>query len=225
MIRFAREGCSPWQDGESKLHNGSVPEIALVWSKALPEIRDRVTGVGVWAALNACSPIVLEDGVLVLGLPHRENELAGHLKLPAARKAIEDAIGRAVSARVSVRVIEGETAEDWEHAKERDAVKRRVQEQSLNRARAELDSKSSWEGLHEKLSRRFAETPHRSLPQNRARFYMDAVDLVAEALIETPIGDDLAERNFARCIERIAQYCEIPSAIVAARVLEKAFER
>lgn len=202
-----------------------MPNIAEVWQGALPEIRDRVTGVGLWTALNACHVIVHEDSVLVIGLPHSENELAGHLRLPAARKAIEEVMTKALSESISVRVIEGETEEDWQTTKEKDAVRRRLQEKALERARAEVAGKSSWEGLYEKLSRRFAETPQRSLPQNRAKFFLDAVDIVADALIETPIADDMAERNFARCIERIAQYSEIPSALVATKVLEKAFDR
>ena len=191
----------------------------------LPEIRDSVTGAGLWAALNACRPIALEDGVIVLGLPPRANELAGHLRLPAARQAIETVVGRALSSKVTVRIIDGNTIEDWEYAKERDVVKRRLQEQAVERAKAEAKAGGGWEALYERLSRRYAETPQRSLPQNRAKFFMDAVEIVADALIETPITDDLAERNFARCIERIAQYSEIPSALVAVKVLEKAFDR
>ncbi len=202
-----------------------MPDISAVWKTALPEIRDAVTGVGVWAALNACTAIAVEEGILVIGLPYSENELAGHLKLPSARKAIEDVISRELKTKVSVRIIAGTGADDWDSAKEGDVVKRRLAEQALERAKAELNSRSSWEGLYEILSRKFAETPNRSLPQNRARFFLEAVGIVSDALIETPITDDMSERNFARCIERIAQYCEIPSTIVATKVLEKAFER
>ena len=200
-----------------------MTDIADVWRSSLPAIRDSVTGVGVWTALNACRPIAVEDGVLVLGLPGSESELAGHLRLPAARKAIEDVIAKELRHPIAVRVIQGTETEDWEAAKESDSVKRKLAEQANERARAELQARSSWEGLYDKLSRKFAETPNRSLPQNRARFFLEAVDIVSAALIETPITDDLAERNFARCIERIAQYCEIPSALVATKVLEKAF--
>ena len=31
--------------------------------------------------------------------------------------------------------------------------------------------------------------------------------------------DDLAERNFARCVERVAQYADVPSTLVASHVL------
>ena len=201
-----------------------MTEIGDLWLAALPEIRDSVTGVGVWTALNACTAVALADGVLVLGLPHSENELSGHLRQPATRKAIEDSVSRRLDGPVTLRVIAGDTAEDWEDVQERDAVKRRLAEKALDRARAELTSGAGWQGLYEDLSRKFAATPNRSLPQNRARFFIEAVGLLSDALIETPLDDDLAERNFARCIERIAQYSDVPSVIVATRVLEQAFK-
>ncbi len=200
-------------------------DIAEVWKASLPKIRDSVTGVGLWTALNACRPIALEDGVLVIGVKQGESEMIGHLRLPAARSAIETVVGAAVGAHINLRLIEGITLADWKVVKEQDAVKRRLQEEANVKAREELVSRNNWEGVYESLGRKYAETPHRSLPQNRARFMMEAVEIVADAMIETPVTDDLGERNFARCIERIAQYADVPSAIVASKVLERAFDR
>ena len=107
--------------------------------------------------------------------------------------------------------------------KVRDAEKRRLLEQALARERAQVAAGASWEGVYEQLSRRYAETPNRSLPQYRAKYFLDAVNLIVEALQNTPINDELAERNYARCLERVSQYSEIPSALVAVKVLEKSF--
>lgn len=195
-----------------------------VWQEALPDIRKGVTGVGVWAALNACKFVAWEDGQFVLGLEPRDTELAGHLRLPQTKRLIETELARRMDAPVIARIIEGTSTQDWDTEKRRDAEKRRLQEQALARAKQELTARNSWESIYDQLSRKFAAIQNRSLPQNRARFYMEAVDIVSEALRETPVTDDLAERNFARCLERISQYTEIPSAIVAAKVLEKTFE-
>ncbi|MBS1723575.1 MAG: hypothetical protein JSS66_11545 [Armatimonadetes bacterium] len=201
-----------------------MPELAQTWSEVLPDIRKGVTGVGVWTALNAAVPLTIEDGVLVLGLPPAGADLAGHLRLPQTRRLIESEVGRHFDQPLTLRVIEGTTQEDWSTEKIRDTEKRRLQEQALARAKAQLQAGTSWEGVYEQLSRKFAETPNRSLPQNRAKFFLEAVAIVVQALQETPITDDLQERNYARCIERIAQYAEIPSTIVAVAVLQKSFE-
>jgi hypothetical protein len=201
-----------------------MPDLAEVWNEVLPDIRKGVTGVGVWAALNAAKPVAIEGNTLILGLPAKETELAGHLRLAQTRRLIETEVGRAWGANLTLRVIEGTSLDDWETEKRRDEEKRRLQEQALKRAKESVQAGSSWESIYDQLSRQFAATPNRSLPQNRAKFFIEAVNLVARALQETPITDDMAERNFARCIERISQYSEVPSTLVAVRVLEATFQ-
>lgn len=198
-------------------------DVQAIWSECLPEAMNAVTGVGVWTAIKSSVPIAYEDGVLVLGLPGGQTELAGHLRLPQTKRAIESCFQKRVEGRVELRIIPGTTLQDWETEKRRDIEKRRLQEQALVRARAEIAAGKSWEGVYEQLSRKYAATPQRSLPQNRAKFFLEAVEIVATALIETPIADDMAERNYARCLERIATYCELPSAYVGVKVLEKSF--
>lgn len=200
-----------------------MADLAAVWNEALPDIKKNVTGVGVWTALNVCRPVVVEDGVLIMGLPSGENELAGHLRLAQTRRAIEDSLSKVLSEKLTLRVIDGTTVQDWETEKKRDFEKRRLQDLALARQRAEVAAGVSWEGIYEQISRKFAATPNRSLPQNRAKFFLEAVEIIAEALQEAPITDDMAERNYARCLERVAQYTELPSVLVALKVLEKSF--
>src|SRR5687767_2310213 len=104
-----------------------MAELAQVWKEALPEIRQGVTGVGVWAALNAVHPLLLEDNVAILGLSHDDTELAGHLKLPNVRRLIERSLSERLNTPVTARVIDGVTMHDWETAKRRDAEARRLQ--------------------------------------------------------------------------------------------------
>ena len=90
--------------------------------------------------------------------------------------------------------------------------------------RAELESRTSWDTVYEQLSRRYAAVTNKSLPQNRARFFEEALELIAEARRTQATFDDIGERNFARCLERLAQYSEVPSTIVAIQVLQKSGE-
>ncbi len=198
--------------------------LVEVWGEALPEIMNAVTGVGVWTAVRTCKPIVAEEDLVVLGLGPEESELAGHLRLPQPKRAIEDVLSRHFNRRMQVRVIQGISLPDWETEKKRDLEKRKLQEQQLARARVELAAGKSWEVVYEQISRAYSATPNRSLPQNRAKFFLQSIEIVAEALLETPITDELAERNYARCLERIAQYTELPSALVALKVLERSFQ-
>jgi hypothetical protein len=162
----------------------------------------------------------MEDGVLVVGLPHEDSELSGHLRVPSTKRLIEDLTAKAYGKPIQLRVIEGTTAADWETAKRRDAEARRLQEQAMAKSRAEASIKSSWDGIYEQVGRSFAAVPNKSLPQNRAKFFEESIKVLAEAKKSYGHMDDLAERTFARCIERVAQYCEVPSTVIAHRVLE-----
>jgi hypothetical protein len=201
-----------------------MPEVAELWEKVVPKVREGVTGVGVWTALKTCVPVVLEDGVFVLGVPSGASELGGHLRMPATSRLIETNVGQALGSAVRLRVIDGTTLSDWEVNKRRDAERRRMQEAEMVKMKAQLESKSSWETIYEKLSREFASVQNRSLPQNRGRFFDAAISIVAEARKEQAVFDDNNERNFARCIERISQYTEISSSYVAYEVLKRSEE-
>lgn len=201
-----------------------MADVAEIWKSALPTVIHGVTGRGVWAALNAVRPITQDEDTFVVGLRHEDGELAGHLRLAPTQRLMEQALSSVVGKPVRVRVIDGVTLDDYEIAKRRDVERRRLQEAEMAKLRAEMQAKTSWDSVYEQLSRRFAAVPNKSLAQNRARFYEEAVEIVAEARRNQPTYDDLAERNFARCIERVAQYVEIPTTLVAVEILKRVGE-
>jgi hypothetical protein len=201
-----------------------MADMAEVWKRAVPTIQNQVSGRGVWAAINAAVPVAQEDGLLVLGLPHRDSELAGHLRIPATQRLIELILGRLSGAAVKVQIIEGTTPADYEVVKRRDVERRRLQDAQMVKMRAELESRTNWDTVYEQLSRRYAAVSNKSLPQNRARFFEEAVELIAGARKEVTNFDDAGERSYARCLERLAQYCEVPSTIAAMHVMQRAGE-
>ena len=201
-----------------------MPELADVWGRALPEIKDSVTGVGVWTALNSAAPITMDEKVAVIGLPFQTAGLAGHLRMPNIKRVVENILTKHFGETVTIRVIDGTALQDYEAVKRKDAEARRLQDQQLAKMRAEMTAKSSWDGVYEQLSRRYAAIVNKSLPQNRARFFEEGVALIAETRQSQENWDELGERNFARCIERLSQYSEVPSTIVATHILERAGE-
>jgi hypothetical protein len=201
-----------------------MPDLAEVWKELLPKLREAVNGVGYWTALNASRPVALEDGVLAIGIPHDDAELSGHLKVAATKRLLEVHASRVLGMPIQIKIIDGITQADWEAQKRRDAEGRRLQEASMDKMRAEMNARSSWESVYEQLGRLYASIANKSLPQNRARFFVQAVEILAETRRSQETWDDLGERNFARCIERLSQYSEIPSGMVAIRVLESAGE-
>lgn len=195
-------------------------DLAETWREVLPEVRKGVTGVGVWQALNACRPITLDEGTLVMGVPFEVSELAGHLRIPLTKRLIEQHMGSKLGREVVLRVIEGLELDDWLTVKRRDEEAKRLQRQAMEKVRQEASARASWEATFDALARKHASIPNKSLPQNRAKFFHEAVALIAETWREMPKDDELAERNYARCLERVAQYTELPSTFVALKVME-----
>lgn len=181
----------------------------------MPEVKNAVTGVGIWTALNQSKAVAFENGQFVIGVPHEAGDLGGHLRMQSTRTLIERFLAQKLSETVHLRVIEGTTQGDWELVKRRDEEARRLQDAALQKTRAEVQARSTWDSTYEQLSRLNATIPNKSLPQNRAKFFGQAMDMLIEALKVHSIDDDLSERNFARCIERVAQYSEMPSVMVA----------
>jgi len=198
-----------------------MAELAQIWAELLPDLRRGVTGVGVWAALNAVKPIILEDKQVVLGLPYDATELSGHLKLPNTKRLMEIKLGEKLGNDIILRIIDGVSIEDWETAKRRDQEGMRLQELARQRAKAELDSKSTWDTTYEALNRKYGALQNKSLPQNRAKFFSESIDMIVETYAAQDSMDDLAERNYARCLERVSQYTELPSVFIALIVQQR----
>lgn len=190
----------------------------------MPQVMNGVTGVGIWTALRSTVPIALDEDILVLGMPNTMSELAGHLRIVSTKRLIDAEISKAAGRPITARVIDGTELADWTAVKRKDFEARRLQEQSMERMRTELESRKSWDSVYEQLSRRYAAITVKSLPQNRARFLDEAVELIAAARREQTQSDDLAERNFARCLERVSQYSELPATLVAMYVLQRSGE-
>ncbi len=66
-----------------------MADAAEIWKQALPVVRTKVTGIGVWSALNSCVPLAYENDTLVLGLRARDNDLAGHLKMTQTKRVMD----------------------------------------------------------------------------------------------------------------------------------------
>src|SRR5579863_9485972 len=97
-----------------------MPELAETWKVLLPKLREAVTGVGVWTALNASKPVAYEDGVLVIGVPHEDAELSGHLKVVTTKRILETYASRELGKSVQVKIIDGVSQSDWDSQKRRD---------------------------------------------------------------------------------------------------------
>lgn len=194
-------------------------EMQQAWNAIRERVKQQVTGRTLYRALDALQLVTIEGETVVLGLPHEEYQLAGHLNAPTVRKWIEQYIEEAYAIRPQLVIIEGATLQDWQLHQRKQEELRRLSEQSTRKREAETRTYTNWEAVYEQVGRKFAETPGRSLATNRARYLNEMVAFVRDALQRIPVETEADERQLNRVIERIANNAEAPSAIVAWLIL------
>lgn len=194
-------------------------EMQQAWNAIRERVKQQVTGRTLYRALDALQLVTIEGETVVLGLPHEEYQLAGHLNAPTVRKWIEQYIEEAYAIRPQLVIIEGATLQDWQLHQRKQEELRRLSEQGVRKREAETRTYTNWEAVYEQVGRKFAETPGRSLATNRARYLNEMIAFVRDALQRIPVETEADERQLNRIIERIANNAEAPSAIVAWLIL------
>ncbi|MFN7017982.1 MAG: hypothetical protein ACK4RG_01750 [Fimbriimonadales bacterium] len=194
-------------------------EMQQAWSLIRERVKQQVTGRTLYRALDALQLVTIEGDTVVLGLPHEEYSLAGHLNAPTVRKWIEQFLAEAYAIRPQLVIIEGVTLHDWQLYQRKQEELRRLSEQGTRKRETETRSYTNWETVYEQVGRKFAETPGRSLATNRARYLNEMIEFVRDALQRVPVETEADERQLNRVIERIATNVDAPAAIVAWLIL------
>lgn len=194
-------------------------EMQQAWSLIRERVKQQVTGRTLYRALDALQLVTIEGDTVVLGLPHEEYQLAGHLNAPTVRKWIEQFIEEAYAIRPQLVIIEGATLQDWQLHQRKQEELRRLSEQGVRKRESETRTYTNWEAVYEQVGRKFAETPGRSLAVNRARYLNEMIDFVRDALQRIPVETEADERQLNRIIERIATNVDAPAAVVAWLIL------
>lgn len=197
-------------------------DVYDLWNDSLNDIKQRVTGVNVWTALNCAVPITIDGDFFVIGLRPQDNSLKGHLNHVGTRRAIEEEVGKRLGKNVTVRVLDGITINDWLAAKERDAEAERIRAEAAEKEGQRVATYSIWEDVFEQISREYGERQQKGLPQNRARFLERCIEICLAHLSGREELSEFDERALARVIDRIGTYTETPPAFVAYELLKRA---
>jgi hypothetical protein len=197
-------------------------DVYDLWNDSLNDIKQKVTGVNVWTALNCAVPITLDGDTFVIGLRPQDNSLKGHLNHVATKRAIEEEVGRRVGKPVTVRVLDGITINDWLNAKKRDEEAERIRQEAAEKEGQRVATYSVWEDVFEQISALYGQFHQKGFAQNRARFLEQCIQICVNQLKARPELTEFDERNLARVLERIGSYTETPPVFVGYEVLKRA---
>ena len=191
--------------------------LSSKWATCVERLKDRHNNRSLWEALEHTRAVTIEDNLLIIGMEPSDFNGATHIQQTAIFPTVRQMVREVFQEPLEPRLIEGVTLEDWKVTKDSDARVAAMRKAGpVQRAPSTVDG-SSWEALYDHLSRLFAQSPNRALPQGKARYANEALYSLMEAMdtLYPNEPDDPTERSLARAIERIANVSEIPAPVLA----------
>jgi hypothetical protein len=205
---------------------GIPANVEQLWRATLEKVKVRLVLPSVWRAMEAGRPLVIDGDWFVLGFSPSHSQEGGLLSDSKTSNVIERALEEEAGRPLRLRVIEGDTMDDWVAYQRRDEQAAALQKAAQERRRREASVEQGWDSITERLTRRYAEMPLRQLPQMQALYLEEAVGVLAEAARRL-LGDNPSEvdhRSFARVIDRVADRAQVPAPVVAWMVRQRSGE-
>jgi len=199
-----------------------TPSIDLnaLWRYVTDQIKDRITQPSLWRSMEGARPLTIENDELVLGYQPGLSMQSGLMMDVHNRNAIEQVLEAATRKRLRIRVIDGDSLEDWENYKLTLEAGKQMQQQARAQYAAQAEAGLSWEAVAEQLIRKYSATPNRALSSVQGRYLDEAIDLLVDAygrlMPETP--SELEERSYSRAIDRVSERAMVPSTLIAQMV-------
>lgn len=198
-------------------------DVRALWAYVTEQVKKEITLPSLWRSLEAARPVTLENEELVVGYPLQAADLQGLLMDARNRNSLEQIIERATRRRIRLRVIQGDTLEDWEAEKARDAESIRLMNQRRQQTTRAAAAAGTWDAVGEALIRKLTALPNRTLSSVQGRFLEQAltelVDAYDRLMPESPAEMD--ERSYSRALERFSERCGVPAAMLAYMVEQR----
>lgn len=195
-------------------------DVYDAWNGALEEVKTKVTGVGVWTALNCAVPITYEDGYFVLGFGGKDLDLMGHLKPPGVQRTIETELETRLEGKVKLVLLSGITINDWHGHKRRLEEADRLKREAHKRETVVRKAGKEWDEVYNFVGREATRENIKGRPHHSARVLEACVEMCAAKLAPGEMPED-EERAFVRAIDRIAQLCEVSATSVAYMIYSR----
>ena len=191
--------------------------VTALWRWVTDQMKARTTQPALWRALEAAIPITVEGEELVIGYSTAAADQKGLLMDSRTQNTIEQVIEQGTRRRFRLRLIEGESLQDWEVEKQREVEGARLIQQSRRQYDQETAAGATWEAVGEQVIRSLSAIPNRALASVQGRFLEEAVTVLAEGytrLMPEPL-EEQHERSYSRVLERLSERLGVPSPIIA----------
>lgn len=177
-----------------------------------------------WRALDQAVPVTVEKDAFVVGFGAGSMHLAGHLTSAQHRNMIEAGIAASAGRKYRLVVIDGTTPEDWNSYKVRQRAAEEARMRARTRVAEEHKATHNWDSVLDQISRSYSQFQLRQLPQVRAAYLEQALELISQAmdeLYDENDPDETAQRALARVIDRVGVNTDSPPALIALELMRR----
>lgn len=196
-----------------------------VWNKTVQEVKERNFFPPFWQALDSVVPLSLEEEHIILGFKPGTFHLRTHIETGSNRVLIEEVISKLMGKPYTIKVVEASSPEEWQFIKEREERIEEVEMEEFARRRGTMGILREWEKFILELHRIYSSIPQRSLPQVRASFLYQIMPRILAKRKELYSDDENTketnEKAFARLLDRLSSWTDIPSTIIALELLKR----
>jgi len=194
-------------------------DVVSVWNQVANQVKEKIIHPTLWRTLEVAVPVTIDGDQFVVGFPPGTFHMSGNLTTSEHKNAIETAFAQFTGRRLKLRIIEGDTAQDWVDVKAKEAHADALREAAFRKREDVAAVTKSWEGLLELVGRTYAGMPLRQLPQSRAKYIEEMLVAISETMdllmpADAP-ADELAQRSLARIIDKVGGLAETPPALIA----------
>lgn len=192
-------------------------DAAQIWHDVTELVKRRLVLPALWRAMEEAKGLTVDGYLLVLGFSANSAHGAGLLVDQKNLNVIEQAIEEVAGQPWRLKVIHGETLQDWQEQKKREEETAVFARTMQEKRRRETGAEQNWEAVSERLTRRYAELPLRGLAQTQAAFMEEAIAMIAESVVRlmSDPPTELEQRGLARVIDKVADRCGVPAPMIA----------
>jgi hypothetical protein len=194
-----------------------------VWQQVCSLLTRENVVPAVWQAARLAKPILVDEGVLILGFGPTDQRHGSYLETNVTASVVRKLLNQVTGQDITIRCIEGQDPAAWTRVKEREAA-------SVTRltgvARERADQRPAqrvWEDVIDRVNQLFRDARVRSTPLPAARALQAALPLIVEAestaRAAAPAAEDVHEREINRVFDRVGTLCGIPPAQIALEYL------
>ncbi len=207
--------------------------LTILWNQIVRQVKAQgELNPPLWRALDTAVPICIDGTAVVIGFDVHHQPDARFLELPGNQSLLGGVLNKVATKPLTLTIIDGITADDYEHFKARRAAVAELASKPRSQGRETTDTgpfqteappmanagQRLLTDLQRRLHQRFVDTDHHNLTLVKAQWLREILPEMVEAEKQLTLIEPHQEqflRHWSRALERIAEIVDADAVTFA----------